>query len=204
MWGTVVQLRVKVFLGWLLNHSLSLFVCFGLFNPILSALIIFPSSSKRRFYRLYQKHTAVLVRPPASLRNGLEILTPIFIYSQQVQGYGMLDQVPAFYLLWWNHPDIARNTIGAILGGPPNPGLALLKNGWQSLWLKMKATWWERKTISPGSTASIVDLSLFFLCPKYPKMGWWENLRHPCLQKEQVLFHLIFDRYFPTQPTDLL
>lgn len=89
-------------------------------------------------------------------QNDLEILTPIFIYSQQVQGYGMLDQVPAFYLLWWNHPDIARNTIGAILGGPPNPGLALLKNGWQSLWLKMKER--HSKEVTYITSASVTEI----------------------------------------------
>ena len=185
MWGTVVQLRVKFFLGWLLNHSLSPFffalVCLILFCQLWSSFHRLPKEDSTDF----TKNTPQSSSARVLFRNDLEILTPIFIYSQQVQGYGMLDQVPAFYLLWWNHPDIARNTIGAILGGPPNPGLALLKNGWQSLWLKMKATWWERKTISPGSTASIVDLSLFFLCPKWVDGRSW----HPCLQKEQVLFH---------------
>ena len=69
-------------------------------------------------------------------KNGLEILEPVFLYSQQVQGYGILDRIPAFYLLWWHHPDTINGSIRASLGSD-DIIVSLLKNGWQSLWKKM-------------------------------------------------------------------
>ncbi|CAJ1389989.1 unnamed protein product [Effrenium voratum] len=69
-------------------------------------------------------------------RNGLELLAPIFIYSQQVQGYGILDKIPAFYLLWWIHPDVANGSIRSMLGSDELL-VSMLKNGYQSLWKNM-------------------------------------------------------------------
>eukprot|EP00434_Breviolum_minutum_P000958 symbB.v1.2.000843.t1/scaffold37.1/size397765/15 len=72
-------------------------------------------------------------------QNGIEVLEPIFIYSQQVQGYGLLDSIPAFYLLWWNHPDVVRETLKSIFGLAPDvPGLGILKKGFQSVWKHIK------------------------------------------------------------------
>ncbi|CAJ1412516.1 unnamed protein product [Effrenium voratum] len=68
--------------------------------------------------------------------NGLELLAPIFIYSQQVQGYGILDKIPAFYLLWWIHPDVANGSIRSMLGSDELL-VSMLKNGYQSLWKNM-------------------------------------------------------------------
>ncbi|CAK9009408.1 unnamed protein product [Durusdinium trenchii] len=69
-------------------------------------------------------------------KNGLEILEPVFLYTQQVQGYGLLDKIPAFYLLWWHHPDVMNGTIRSMLGSDELL-VSLLKNGYQSLWKKM-------------------------------------------------------------------
>jgi len=71
-------------------------------------------------------------------QNGLEVLEPIFIYSQQVQGYGLLESIPAFYLLWWNHPDISKAALKSVFGLAPDvPSLSILKFGFQSLWKHM-------------------------------------------------------------------
>jgi hypothetical protein len=39
-------------------------------------------------------------------------LLGILRYSQQVQGYGKLETIPAFYMLWWTHPDLLQALVG--------------------------------------------------------------------------------------------
>jgi len=88
-------------------------------------------------------------------QNGLEILEPVFLYSQQVQGYGILDKIPAFYLLWWHHPDTTNGSIRAALGSDEII-VSLLKNGWQSLWKKMVATHKDEVNYVTGATVTSI------------------------------------------------
>ena len=88
-------------------------------------------------------------------QNGLEILEPVFLYSQQVQGYGILDKIPAFYLLWWHHPDTTNGSIRAALGSDEII-VSLLKNGWQSLWKKMVATHKDEVKYVTGATVTSI------------------------------------------------
>ena len=54
----------------------------------------------------------------------------------RTQGYGILDKIPAFYLLWWIHPDVANGSIRSMLGSDELL-VSMLKNGYQSLWKNM-------------------------------------------------------------------
>eukprot|EP00438_Fugacium_kawagutii_P019458 Skav230461 [mRNA] locus=scaffold186:168416:169963:+ [translate_table: standard] len=88
-------------------------------------------------------------------QNDLEILVPVFLYSQQVQGYGVLDKIPAFYLLWWNHPDVINGSIRSSLGSDELL-VSLLKNGWQSLWKKMVARHKDEVKYVTGATVTSI------------------------------------------------
>ncbi len=44
------------------------------------------------------------------MENKLEPLIPALLYSQSMQGYGILDRIPAFYGLLWTTPELMRTT----------------------------------------------------------------------------------------------
>ncbi len=64
--------------------------------------------------------------------NNLGSLLPILSLSNTLQGYGYIDQVPAFYGLWWNSPALIN---GFIANGINNNKAtsSLLKHGFQKV-----------------------------------------------------------------------
>ncbi|CAE8621922.1 unnamed protein product [Polarella glacialis] len=53
-------------------------------------------------------------------------------YSLQLQGYGVLETVPALYMLWWVHPNLLLGGLG-----DETEGVTMLSKGYQSLWRSM-------------------------------------------------------------------
>ncbi|KAH9089774.1 hypothetical protein LEN26_019060 [Aphanomyces euteiches] len=64
--------------------------------------------------------------------NHLQVIQPWFEMLFERQGYGSLASTPAFYLLWWGHPDLVRRYLVASSQG--KPWVFMLSNGYQSLW----------------------------------------------------------------------
>merc|ERR1712130_265277 len=62
----------------------------------------------------------------------VEPLIPFFMYSQTVQGYGVLDKIPAFYGLYWNNPQLVMAPIFTHFSG--EPAVMVVKKGFQHLW----------------------------------------------------------------------
>ena len=67
----------------------------------------------------------------------LTALVPYFVYSQSVQGYGILDKIPAFYGLFWNTPELMRTTSELLRLAVDKPNVIVLTKGYQSLWEHM-------------------------------------------------------------------
>ncbi|KAJ3268703.1 hypothetical protein HDV01_002356 [Terramyces sp. JEL0728] len=59
--------------------------------------------------------------------NGLMALEGLLRYAQQTQGYGVLEDVPAFYMLWWIHPELLVRTLEGY-------AVQMLSKGFQHLW----------------------------------------------------------------------
>ncbi|CAE8698968.1 unnamed protein product [Polarella glacialis] len=55
-------------------------------------------------------------------------------YSVQLQGYGVLETVPALYMLWWVHPNLL---LGALKDPTDLTSMKMLSKGYQSLWRSM-------------------------------------------------------------------
>ncbi|RHZ03153.1 hypothetical protein DYB31_014619 [Aphanomyces astaci] len=68
-------------------------------------------------------------------QNKLLVLEGFFRFVFQQQGYGSLDESPAFYMLWWVHPDTIRQKQAADSKG--QPWVYVLSKGYQSLWKAM-------------------------------------------------------------------
>ncbi|ETV99841.1 hypothetical protein H310_07881 [Aphanomyces invadans] len=62
-------------------------------------------------------------------RNNLMALEGTLRFSLQQQGYGVLETIPAFYMLWWMHPDqFVKKT-----------NVFSFRKGYQSLWTSLHA-----------------------------------------------------------------
>ncbi|RHY61077.1 hypothetical protein DYB34_002558 [Aphanomyces astaci] len=70
-------------------------------------------------------------------QNKLLALEAFFRFAFQQQGYGTLDTAPAFYMLWWIHPDVIRKRQEA--DAKRQPFAFILSKGFQSLWKAMVA-----------------------------------------------------------------
>ncbi|KAJ3307518.1 hypothetical protein HDU76_004599 [Blyttiomyces sp. JEL0837] len=68
-------------------------------------------------------------------KNGLMALEGTFRWYQQAQGYGVLEDIPAFYMLWWLHPGLMVYPIKDLI--TKEPGVVMLSKGFQSLWTNM-------------------------------------------------------------------
>ncbi|KAJ3314037.1 hypothetical protein HDV04_001068, partial [Boothiomyces sp. JEL0838] len=66
--------------------------------------------------------------------NGLMALEGLLRFAQQTQGYGVLEDVPAFYLLWWIHPELLIRTL------EPGYSIQMLSKGFQHLWQSVYKT----------------------------------------------------------------
>ena len=62
--------------------------------------------------------------------NEMGVLKGFMLYAYEVQGYGALAQIPAYYGLLWITPDIA-NPVG------PTEGVTAWKKGWENVWEQM-------------------------------------------------------------------
>ncbi|KAF0714332.1 Aste57867_3909 [Aphanomyces stellatus] len=64
--------------------------------------------------------------------NNLTALIGLFRFTQQTQGYGVLETIPAFYFLWWSHPVAVTKILQGQVAGTPTA--YMFKNGFQSIW----------------------------------------------------------------------
>ncbi|CAK4895932.1 unnamed protein product [Aphanomyces euteiches] len=69
--------------------------------------------------------------------NNLQAIQPWFQTMFERQGYGSLSTTPAFYMLWWGHPDLIRLYLA--LASQNKPFVYLLSKGFQSLWKSIAA-----------------------------------------------------------------
>ncbi|KAF0715645.1 Aste57867_3272 [Aphanomyces stellatus] len=68
-------------------------------------------------------------------QNKLLAIEGFFRFVFQQQGYGSLENTPAFYMLWWAHPDMIRARQAADSQG--KPWVWMLSKGYKSLWQAM-------------------------------------------------------------------
>ncbi|KAF0715637.1 Aste57867_3264 [Aphanomyces stellatus] len=66
------------------------------------------------------------------VQNKLQAIEGFFRFVFQQQGYGSLENTPAFYMLWWAHPDMVRARQVADSQG--KPWVWMLSKGYISLW----------------------------------------------------------------------
>eukprot|EP01084_Bolivina_argentea_P133978 236406_1 len=66
--------------------------------------------------------------------NKLEALIPFFVYSQSVQGYGILDTIPAFYGLFWNTPELMEYAGDVFRTLSEKPNVIVAHKGFEHLW----------------------------------------------------------------------
>lgn len=77
-------------------------------------------------------------------KQNLLILTGLLEYSYSVQGYGPLNNIPAYYGMIW----ISKPLVDAILKGigdsvlhiPSKPTVTVLSKGWLDIWVQMEKT----------------------------------------------------------------
>ena len=71
-------------------------------------------------------------------KHELEIMRPIAHYLQTAQGYGYLEEIPAFYMFRWFNPPFAQSLIKLLTGqadtSNPDEVSAVLKDGFQIVW----------------------------------------------------------------------
>lgn len=67
-------------------------------------------------------------------KHGLQSLIPMLTYSLSVQGYGIIDTIPAFYGMYWITPELLSKIfdIGRQIKGKPS--VTMLYDGFQNLW----------------------------------------------------------------------
>eukprot|EP01084_Bolivina_argentea_P062232 113785_1 len=71
------------------------------------------------------------------VNNKLEALIPALIYSQSMQGYGILDRIPAFYGLLWTTPELMRTTADIFRVVKDASNVIVLSKGYEHLWSQM-------------------------------------------------------------------
>ncbi|MEN0061041.1 MAG: FAD-dependent oxidoreductase [Myxococcota bacterium] len=72
-------------------------------------------------------------------RNKLQTLIPVMRLFQSAQGYGYIEQVPAYYGLLWNDPGTMKIVIEQLTGRGRQGGADLTKAGMQTLFTEMVA-----------------------------------------------------------------
>ncbi|KAF0688526.1 Aste57867_19868 [Aphanomyces stellatus] len=91
-------------------------------------------------------------------RNNLTALTGMFRFSQQQQGYGVLETIPAFYFLWWSHPDAVSKIMMAQVAG--TACAYQFSKGFQSLWKAIAYAHREAVTTIFGARVTRVSRGL--------------------------------------------
>eukprot|EP01083_Nonionella_stella_P112309 330231_1 len=69
--------------------------------------------------------------------NGMESIIPCLLYSQSMQGYGILDRIPAFYGLLWTTPELLRSTGNVLRVAVDASNVIVLSKGYEHLWTQM-------------------------------------------------------------------
>ncbi|KAG9403240.1 hypothetical protein AC1031_005886 [Aphanomyces cochlioides] len=87
--------------------------------------------------------------------NDLQVIQPWFQTMFERQGYGSLSTTPAFYLLWWGHPDLVRRYLA--LASQNKPFVYLLSKGFQSLWKSIAAANTAKFTVKLRSAVTRIS-----------------------------------------------
>ncbi|RHY18549.1 hypothetical protein DYB32_010365 [Aphanomyces invadans] len=87
--------------------------------------------------------------------NNLTALTGMFRFSQQQQGYGVLENIPAFYFLWWSHPQAVSKILSAQVAHVPC-AYQFVK-GFQSIWHAMSLA--HRPAVQTTYSATVTRIS---------------------------------------------
>ncbi|KAF0715639.1 Aste57867_3266 [Aphanomyces stellatus] len=69
------------------------------------------------------------------VQNKLQAIEGFFRFVFQQQGYGSLENTPAFYMLWWAHPEMVRAR--QVADSQRKPWVWMLSKGYLSLWQAM-------------------------------------------------------------------
>jgi len=73
--------------------------------------------------------------------HGLDSLIPLLRYAHELQGYGNLSTIPAFYGLQWVVPDVVQTVLAdgllATLHLPQFTLVGIIERGWGSVWEKV-------------------------------------------------------------------
>ncbi|KAH9134667.1 hypothetical protein LEN26_006724 [Aphanomyces euteiches] len=103
--------------------------------------------------------------------NDLQVIQPWFQTMFERQGYGSLSTTPAFYLLWWGHPDLVRRYLA--LASQNKPFVYLLSKGFQSLWKSIAAVNTAKFTVKLRS--AVTRISRRDSKPQLTIRQWAEN-----------------------------
>ncbi|KAF0688522.1 Aste57867_19864 [Aphanomyces stellatus] len=87
--------------------------------------------------------------------NNLTAISGMFRFSQQQQGYGVLETIPAFYFLWWSHPDAVSKILMAQVASLPCAYQFL--NGFQSIWKAIQQA--HRQTVQTNFGATVTAVT---------------------------------------------
>ncbi|KAF0693485.1 Aste57867_15582 [Aphanomyces stellatus] len=82
-------------------------------------------------------------------------LSGMFRFSQQQQGYGVLETIPAFYFLWWSHPDAVSRMIHSQVAG--KACAYMFTKGFQSIWKSISFA--HRKSVTTIFGANVTRIS---------------------------------------------
>jgi len=110
-------------------------------------------------------------------KHGLQSLLPMLTYSLSVQGYGIIDTIPAFYGLWWITPELLTSVFDICRNLQKKPIVTMLYDGFQNLW----------ETIAEKN-----NLNIIFEC-NITKIERGDKIKIFCKNKksEMVFDHLI-------------
>jgi len=70
------------------------------------------------------------------MKNNMLALKSLLKFGLSAQGYGLLETMPAYYMLWWISADMLQGVLEALQdkSGTKPPVKATLRNGFQALW----------------------------------------------------------------------
>ncbi|KAF0714330.1 hypothetical protein As57867_003896, partial [Aphanomyces stellatus] len=87
--------------------------------------------------------------------NNLTALTGMLRFTQEIQGYGVLETIPAFYFLWWSHPAAVAKILQAEVAGTNSA--YIFKNGFQPIWQAIAKA--HRNTVKTILNANVTRVS---------------------------------------------
>ncbi|KAI8811887.1 hypothetical protein BJ742DRAFT_850896 [Cladochytrium replicatum] len=90
-------------------------------------------------------------------KHNLMMLEGMFRYVVQAQGYGMLETMQTFYMLWWITPEVLNSTMLRIIQGR-DMDITLLSKGYRSLWQSMVGYHAGRKEVTVHLNATVKEI----------------------------------------------